>query len=64
MAVFKDKCLVVLNGGKKGQFIGNVGSEQEKLQASPQFNFDNGKTLVNVLLIENQYVVAVYETIV
>ncbi len=59
MAVFKDKCLVVLNQGKKGQFIGN---EQEKLQASPQFNFDTGKPLVNVLLIENQYVIAVYET--
>ena len=59
MAVFKDKCLVVLNGGKKGQFIGN---EQEKLQVSPQFNFDTGKPLVNVFLIENQYVVAVYET--
>lgn len=60
MTVFKDKCLVVLNQGKKAQFISN--DADGKLQDKPQFNLDNGKQLVNILLVENQYVIAVFDT--
>lgn len=60
MAVFKDKCLVVLNQGKKAQFI--QPEIQGALQQSPQFSLESGKPLVSILLVENQYVIAVYET--
>jgi hypothetical protein len=60
MSVFKDKCLVVLNQGKKAQFINP--DVQGALQQAPQFIFEAGKVIVNILLVENQYVVAVFET--
>jgi hypothetical protein len=30
----------------------------------PTFNLDNGKPLVTILLVENHYVIAVFETLV
>lgn len=60
MSVCNNKCLVVLNQGKKAQFINP--DVNGALQQAPQFVFEPGKTLVNVTLVENQYVVAVFET--
>ena len=62
MAVFKDKCLVVLNQGKTAKFISN--ENDGRLMEKPTFNLDNGKPLTTILLVENHYVIAVFDTLV
>lgn len=71
LAAYKDKCLVVTKNNKKAKFLvegkdlnpkhqntENVGYLSEK----PVFNLDQSRNLMQLLLVENDYVVAVYDT--
>ena len=58
MSVFKDKCLVVSKLGKEAQYLEPGGT----LKDQPYFDLESSTPLVSIQLVDNEYVVAVFET--
>jgi hypothetical protein len=63
MSVYKDKCLVVTRLGKEAQFL--LPRDGGILQDKPYFDLEAGSsTLVSIQLVDEQYVVAVFDNMV
>lgn len=71
LSVFKDKCLVVSQANKRVQFLQPAvnarrpADDKEQvgiLKQYPVFNLDASRFLNQILLIDEEYVVAVYDT--
>ena len=58
MSVYKDKCLVVSKLGKEAQYLEPGGT----LKDQPYFDLESSIPLVSIQLVDNEYVVAVFET--
>lgn len=69
MTVYREKCLVMGKSQKKARFLiegkDPEGKEDERnqgyMQKKPQFKIDQSRQCVQMLLVEKQYVILVYE---
>lgn len=75
MSVYKDRCLVVNRKQQKARFLvegRDLSNKQQKQDSNnigymapkPTFMLDTSKNLQQIILVENEYVVAVYDTLV
>lgn len=66
MTVFRDKCLIVTTnattGLKKAQYMNENLKSNGYLMNNPSFDLDPKYVLVNLLYVEGDYVLALYET--
>ena len=62
MSVYKDKCLVVSKLGKEAQYLET--KDGGSLKDRPFFDLESNTPLVSIQLVDNEYVVAVFETFV